>query len=63
MKNPFFKTLLTAEDSSFAAIFVSPTVSHQLSEIQPVSIHMDATCKVVPRAGGGSQLFIIHTHY
>ncbi|GLV40956.1 hypothetical protein CBL_08530 [Carabus blaptoides fortunei] len=63
MKNPFFKTLLTASDNSFAAIFVSPTVPRQLREIQPVSIHMDATFKVVPRAGGGSQLFIIHTYY
>ncbi|GLV33381.1 hypothetical protein CBL_20127 [Carabus blaptoides fortunei] len=48
---------------TWAVVLVSPTITNHLKEIQPIALQMEATFKAVPRAGGGSQLFIIHGYY
>ncbi|CAG9822858.1 unnamed protein product [Phaedon cochleariae] len=58
----FYHTTFTATDDSKIAVFVSPTVCNVIRRYEAGSIclQMDATFKVVPRAGGALQLFIIH---
>ncbi|CAG9823936.1 unnamed protein product [Phaedon cochleariae] len=60
----FYHTTLTATDDSKIAVFVSPTVCNVIRRYEAGSIclQMDATFKVVPRAGGALQLFIIHIY-
>lgn len=59
----FYRTILYAEDSSKAAVFLSWGMQQNLRRIAPLSLQCDATFKVCPRAGGAAQLFVVHAFY
>lgn len=59
-EHPFYRLVLEAGDGSNMAVFLSECIKQFAFRRNALSYNMDATFKVVPRNGLGTQLFIVH---